>query len=109
MKTSLLFIIYLGCLLNLQPKTDSNDPKSAIGKTVKNISEIPFFKDYREGGVLIKESKENKNSFIEVTNGVRTFALYTKFSPPQSEKILAILDVGKIEKDMRLILTECRV
>ena len=109
MKKLLFLILSLGCLSIVQAQTGSKNPNTAIGKTFKKISDIDVFKSYKEeDGVLITESKEQKNIFSKISDGSRTMVLFIKYLP-QGDKILAILDIGKIEKNMRILLRECRV
>lgn len=109
MKKLLYFLLCFTYLSIVQAQPDSKNPITAIGKTFKKIAEIDVLKNYKEeDGVLITESKEQKNIFYKISDGSRTLVLFTKYSP-QGNKIMAILDIGKIEKNMRVLLRECRV
>jgi hypothetical protein len=83
--------------------------KTAIGKTYKRIDEIIEFKNFREGeGVVISDLKEKNKIFSKISDGKNTVVLLTEYYT-KGYKILAILDLGKIEKNIRIILRDCRV
>ena len=107
MKKILLFkILFLICLFALaQNPTNFN---LAIGKTFRKINDLDVFKNYIENeGVVISELKEQKKGFASIANGNHTMVLLTQYTE-QGNKILAILDIGNIAKNERIILRECR-
>ena len=109
MKRCLFFIFCLGCILNAKSQPDFQNSNSAVGKTFKKINDINVFKNYKEEeAVAITDSKEHRNAFYKITDGSRRLVVFTTLTP-QGNKILAILDIGKIEKNMRVLLRECRV
>lgn len=109
MKWLLFLIFYFGCLANLYAQSNSTNPNTAIGKTYKKLDDLLEFKNYKEGeSVLITESKDPKKIFSKISDGKRTMVLFSEYAQ-QGNKILGILDLGKLEKDIRLVLRDCRV
>ncbi len=114
LKSVINIFLFWGCIsiLNAQPVIKNFN--TAIGKTVEfnKISEIDVFKNFKEyDNALITESKEEKNGFVKISDGDRTLILFTKYSS-SGYKILAILDIGKIQKNTRVLLSdlsECKV
>lgn len=109
MKFFLFFIFCLGGFSIVNAQAYSLNTKTAIGKTFKKIDEIKVFKNFKEeDGILISNSKEKNDLFLKISDGVTTMVLYAKYSP-NGNKILGILDPGRTEKNMRIIMRECRV
>jgi uncharacterized Zn ribbon protein len=109
MKKLFCLIFCLGYFAILFAQSNTLNTKTAIGKTYKRIDEIVEFKNFKEGeGVLIADIKETNKIFSKISDGKYTVVLFTEFST-KGYKILAILDLGKIEKNIRLVLRECRV
>ena len=109
MKNLFCLIFCLGYFAILFAQSYTLNTKTAIGKTYKRIDEIVEFKNFKEGeSVLIADLKETNKIFSKISDGKNTVVLFTEYSA-QGYKILAILDLGKIEKNIRLVLRECRV
>jgi hypothetical protein len=109
MKKLFCLIFCFGCFATIFAQSNNPNAKTAIGKTYKRIDEIVEFKNFKEGeGVLIADLKETNKIFSKISDGKNTVVLFTEYST-QGYKILAILYLGKIEKNIRLVLRECRV
>ena len=106
----LLFLIFCsGYFSILFGQSNIPNAKTAIGKTYKRIDQIVEFKNFKEEeGVLIADLKETNKIFSKISDGKNTVVLFNEYST-KGYKILAILDLGKIEKNIRLVLKECRV
>lgn len=110
MKKLLLNTIILLYFLPAIGQPISKDINTVIGRIYKKINEIEVFKNYKEEeGILIRESLENKNGFSKISDGTNTMILYTKYILSGGNKILSILDVGRVEKNTRIIMARCRV
>lgn len=94
--------------INCQPV--SKDLTKVIGKAVKKINELAAFKKYKEQeSISIDESFENKNGFAKISNDTNTIILYTKYVPSSGNMILGMQDVGKVEKNTRIVMARCRM
>lgn len=109
MKKLFCSVLCFGYFAILFAQSHTSNTKSAIGKTYKKIDEIVEFKNYKEAeGVLIAGSKEKNKIFSTITDGKYSFVLFTEYSI-RGYKILAILDIGEIKKNTRIVLRDCRV
>ena len=107
---SLIFLIF--CFAGFGILYAQSNPaitKTAIGKSYNKIDEILVFKNYKEWeGLLITESKKPKKIFSKISDGKNTMVLFSEYET-RGYKILGILDLGKIEKYNRIILSDCRL
>ncbi len=103
-------MLCFGYISIVQAQTYSKNPNSTtIGKTYKKIDEISVFKKYKEEeGLVIIDSKGHENLFSKISDGTQTLVLFTKYSP-NGYTILAILELGKIENNCRVIMRDCRL
>jgi hypothetical protein len=109
MKKLFCLIFCLGYIAILFAQSNTPNAKSTIGKTYKKIDEIVEFKNFKEAeGVLIADSKDPNKIFSKISDGKNTSVLFTEYST-KGYKILAILNLGKVEKNIRLVLRECRI
>ncbi|MEI6596212.1 MAG: hypothetical protein WCO28_11665 [Bacteroidota bacterium] len=109
MKKLFCLIFCFGYFAILFAQSNTPNAKTAIGKTYKRIDEIIEFKNFREWeGVVISDLKEKNKIFSKISDGKNTMVLLTEYYT-KGYKILAILDLGKIEKNIRIILRDCRV
>lgn len=97
MKKLLFYILLLGNLIPAQSQTFSKDRSSVIGKIFKQIREIKKFENYREEDNILIENKTG-TGFSRISDGSNTIVLFAKYIAPASSKILATLDIGKVEK-----------
>jgi hypothetical protein len=109
MKKLFCLIFCLGYIAILFAQSNTLNNKTAIGKTYKRIDEIVEFKNFKEAeGVVIADSKDPNKVFSKISDGKNTSVLFTEYST-KGYKILAILNLGKVEKNIRLVLRECRI
>jgi hypothetical protein len=102
-------IFCFGYFAILFAQSNTPNAKTAIGKTYNRIDEIVEFKNFKEAeGVLIADSKEQNKTFSKISDGKNTMVLFTEYST-RGYKILGILDLGEIKRNIRLVLRECRV
>ena len=107
MKKNLLLNILLGICIFAMAQNPANF-NITIGKTFRKINDIDVFRNYTEDeGVVISELKEQKKGFARISKGDHRIVLLTQYTL-QGNKILAILDIGKIAKNERIVLRKCR-
>ena len=109
MKKVLFFLLCSAYFLNSQAQKISENPYTAIGKIYQKIDEIAVFKKYKVlDELVITDSKEYKNSFTKISDGNQTIVLFTEYGLT-GNKILAILNLEKLEKNILVLMRECRV
>jgi hypothetical protein len=101
---NLLFLISLIVLSQELPNFNSS-----IGKTYKKINEIDVFKNFKEDeGVVIGEIKYEKKGFVMISNKNKSIILTTEYTP-LGYKIVALLEIGVVKYNERVVLRECRL
>ena len=109
MKKLFCLIFCFGCFAIIFAQSNTPNAKTAIGKTYKRIEEIIEFKNFREvEGLVISDLKAKNKIFSKISDGKNTVVLLTEYYI-KGNKILAILNLGKIEKNIRIILRDCRI
>ena len=110
----LLIIIVLKIICIFPHAQNLINYKTTIGKTFVNIKNIPVFNDYKEemGTIISGLEKQNKGYHI-ISNGYNKKVILSKSTMQgnrvQSYEILAILDIGNINKNESIIVQECRL
>ncbi len=85
------------------------DEGGVLGKVCKRINEIEKLKNYKEEEGIVIDVSKNKLGFSRISDGHTTLILFESFIPPSSRKILAILDIGKLEKGNQIVMARCRL
>jgi hypothetical protein len=79
-----------------------------IGKVYKKVNEINALKNYREQeGEGIPPNYSY--GFSRISDHINTMVLFTKYLPVGHYKILAVLDLGVLNKNTRLVMRLCRL
>jgi hypothetical protein len=109
MKTKIFCIIFFLYYLSSNSQIIPKDHEVAIGKIYKKISEIDVFKNYKEYEGIAIEPLQKQTSFSSISDGKNTVVLYNKFIAPASRRVLAVLDLGMVDKSSRIIMARCRL
>lgn len=80
-----------------------------VGKVYKEINEIPSLKNFKIAeGIAIDEDISSKTSFILITNGSNEKVICSEYLGPNSRRILAIQEIGRLPKNSKVIMSRCR-
>src|SRR5574343_1416102 len=105
----LLYFILISSFENVKSQTSTKNYFDLIGKTYSNISEIKQFKGFNKyEQALIQESNASNEGFVMLSNGENAVIFYTRLDQNGKIKILGVLDVGKIDKNLQLKMSSCR-
>lgn len=109
MRSYLIYLILIISFKNVKSQTSTKNYFDLIGKTYSNISEIKQFKGFNKcEQALIQDSNASNEGFTMLSNGENVVIFYTRFVQNGKIKILGVLDVGKIEKNLQLKMSNCR-
>jgi hypothetical protein len=100
-------VIFAFWLLPAYSQTISRD--ALIGRVYKKINEIRALKNYQEEEGDLIAPVENNYCFSRISDKKNTMVLFTKYLPVGHYKILAVLDLGVLNKNTSLVISLCRV
>lgn len=107
-----ILLLYIVAVTGFLPIQDGSPRQhnDLIGQVYKQVYEIKQLKSFKqEEGILIDEAIKDRIGFARISNGNTTMVLCTKYVEPRSSKILAVLDIGKLQKNTQVIMAKCRV
>jgi hypothetical protein len=105
----LIYFILIVSLKNVNSQTYTKNYFELIGKTYSNLREIKEFKGFNKfEQALILDSSASNESFTMLSNGENSVILYTRLVKSEIIKILGVLNLGKIEKNLQLKMSTCR-
>lgn len=85
-------------------------PNTLVGTVYMEINEIPSLKNYKiEEGIAIDEDTSRKTGFILITNGSNEKVICSEYLGPNSRRILAIQEIGRLPKNSKVIMSRCRM
>lgn len=104
---SIKCIIFALWLFPAYRQTFSTD--ALIGKIYKKVDEIPALKNYKEEESDAISPTGTHHVFSRISDHINTMVLLTKYLPVGHYKILAVLDLGVLNKNTRLVMRLCRL
>jgi len=108
MKNTIFLFLVLVYTTHLHAQITNPEKDKIVGKVYKKIDEFNNLKNFKEEEGILIGPIANKIGFRKYTKDNYTIVVCTKHLENNKNKVLAILDIGKISNNMKVLMGTCR-